>query len=305
MRLPLLPTALAIGIVLLPTAAQSQVRWAETERVYYVTVSDWNGRPQQMRIDPPNKVLIEVELVQIDSGASVIYRYRVRALPTSPQGLARVRIACSAVAHDLEGGDWNSIRQLNGQTYCGFEVNAGIGQPGDVVRFSVPRLAGTTVGALLAQGGTNSPAWPAEAGDPRNEHIKPIVDSLLGRSENGLAARVTSPAPKYDRAIVAQTDAGLEILSHELKTICSTTDWIPSPATCSSLASKLPVVSTARRAESGSQRAALTASERNAIRQQLNAFIAELVAGRGTTVHQNAFTILHVLARAVRAPLIP
>jgi hypothetical protein len=305
MRLPLVPSAFAIGIVLLPAAAQSQVRWDETARVYYVTVSDWNGRPQQMRLDPPNKVLVGVELVQVDSGASVLYRYRVRALPTSPQGLARVRIACSAVAHDLVGGDWNSIRQLNGQTYCGFEVNAGIGQPGDVVRFSAPQLAGTTEGAILARGGISIPGWPAEAGDPRNDQIKPIVDSLLGKTPNGLAARVTSPAPKYDRAIVAETASGLEILATELHTICSTTDWIPSPATCGSLAAKLPTVATARRAEPGSQRAALTASERNAIRQQLNAFIAELVAGRGTTVQQNAFTVLHVLARAVRAPLIP
>jgi hypothetical protein len=305
MRLLSAAAAFAVGVSMLPTAARAQVRWDEVERVYYVTVTDWHGRPQQMRIDPPNKVLVGVELVQVDSGASVHYRYEVRSLATSPQGLAGVRIACSPSARSLGGGYWNSVQQINGQTYCSFEVSAGIGLPGDVVRFNEPRLAGTVERGILAQGGSTMPAWPAEAGDPRNQQIKPIVDSLLGLTPTGLAARVTSPAPKYDRAVVAQTSTGLEILSHELSTICSTTDWIPSPATCNSLAAKLPVVATALRAESGGQRAALTASERNAIRQQLNAFIAELVAGRGTTVQQNAFTILHVLARAVRAPLIP
>jgi hypothetical protein len=296
---------LAIAVSVQPTAAQAQVRWDPSERVYYVTVSDVDGLPREMRIDPPNKVLVGVELVQVDSGSSVLYRYRVRALATSPQGLGRVKIACSPMARDLSGGYWSSIEQINGQTYCGFEVSAGIGRPGAVVRFSEPRLAGTVERGILAQGGSTMPAWPAEAGDPRNAHIEPIVDSLLGLTETGLAAQVTSPAPKYDRAVVAQTSTGLEILSHELSTICSTTDWIPSQATCSSLAAKLPVAAAALRVESGNRRAALTASERNAIRQQLNAFIAELVAGRGTTVQQNAFTVLHVLARAVRAPLIP
>lgn len=305
MRLSLAPSAIAIGMLVLPTAAQAQVRWDETERVYYVTVHDRNGSPRQVRIDPPNKVRVGVELVQVDSGGSVLYRYRVRALPSSPQGLARVRIACSPLARDLVGGDWNSFQQVSGETYCGFEVNAGIGQAGDVVRFSVPRLAGTTEGAILARGGISVPGWPAEAGDPRNEHIKPIVDSLLGRSATGLAAQVTSPAPKYDRAVVAETAKGLEILATELRTICSSTDWISSEATCSMLKAKLPVLATARRAPSGSERVALTESERNDVRQQLTSFIAELEVGRGTTVQQNAFTILHVLATAVRAPLMP
>lgn len=285
MRLSVLLAA-ALGASLAPGAASAQVAWDQAQRVYLVTVFDAAGVPRQLRIDPPNKVLVDVELEQIDTGGSVQYRYRVKALATSPQPLARVRIACSPQARDLAGGDWRALRQVDGQTYCSYEVNAGIGEAGDVVRFSVPRFAGTVDGAILARGGVPNPAWPADAGDPQNAALVPVVDSLLGKTETGLAAQVKSPAPKYDSLVVAETAAGLRILSDELGTICSATDWIPSAETCETLSALLP-----------------TTTDRAAIRQQLDAFIAALGAGRGTTVRQNAFTILDVLARAIRAPL--
>jgi hypothetical protein len=97
-------------------------------------------------------------------------------------------------------------------------------------------------------------------------------------------------------ASAQEQPTGLFILEHELKKICSGNDWIPSDSTCRALDSLLAPALKFRRENQG----VLLEKERAFLREELTKFIAALEAGRCTTIKQNAFTILHVLARRLR-----
>lgn len=97
-------------------------------------------------------------------------------------------------------------------------------------------------------------------------------------------------------ASAQEQPTGVFILEHELKQICSKTDWIPSDSTCRALDSLLAPVLKFRRENEG----VLLEKEREFVREELTKFITALEAGRCTRITENAFTILHVLAKRLR-----
>lgn len=263
----------------LSTGLESQARWDATNNVYRITVHDDSGLPREIRVEPANRVVPQLQLEQVDSGSHIEYRYRVTADPKSPQALGLLRIPCpaSAIVEQPQGGFSRRVQNWGDQRYCTFDVGRSAGQSPALVTFRTTLLAGT--GRSVAVGSRELPSWPTSEPTEETIALRPLIDSLAGLSPNGLVLRFASPVPMYERALVAQTDSGLRILRHELTTICGTTNWIPSDATCDALAALLPDV---------------------------NAFIKELEEGRGRTIGQNAFAILHGLASvrrgALRAP---
>ena len=297
----------AVAVLWLGSASPlaAQYRWDEVNKTYWVSVRDDSGILREMRVEPANRVIPVLQLVQIDTGGRVEFRYRVGADSSSPQGLALVRIPCALTSGTVDhaGGDWRNLATWGSQRFCSYSVPLARGAPPRLVRFSSPQLAG--LGSGVAEGSRSPPEWPTSDPDEQSELLGPLVDSLSGDSPNGLVKRFAMPVPKYDRMIVAQTDSGLRIIASELARICAETDWIPTDATCDALSALLPTTTAAIRAAPAPSAAAHTPAELQAIRQALNRFMQALVAGRDTTIHQNAFTILHVLARVVQQPLIP
>lgn len=289
--------AVALAVAIMPAGAQ--VRWDNAQQVWFVTVHDDGGVAREMRVEPANRVVVRATLVQIDSGAHVLFRYRVTADSASPQALWLVNVPCDPPATILARSGPGATQDVWGATvHCTFEVDRGPGDGEALLTISSTRLAGLGVG--VAVGARDIPVWPTSDPTGETDALTALVDSLNGNAPNGLAARFPIGVPTYDRTIVAQTDSGFAILRRELQAICGGTGWIDVP-TCNQLGALLNSDVVALRKGVG-QQAALTTGE---LRQRLNQFIQALVAGRNSTVHQNAFTILHVLARVVRAPLIP
>lgn len=295
-----------LAIAITATPAATQVRWDPASSVWFVTVHDDSGTAREMLVEPANRVKPRSILYQIDSGTNVVYRYDMGAESDSPQALGTVSVPCdpySAILGRTSSGFSATMAWGNPpRTHCMFDIERGAGDSLRIVRVTSTLLGG--LGQGIAVGNANAPTWPT--GDPTEETnaLTPLVDSLNGQPPNGLTARFPIGVPTHQRTVVAQTQPGLTIVRQELTAICAGTEWIPDASICAQLQALLPTgVAAMRQGRTGP--ASLTPAEEAQIRQRLNQFIQALVAGRNTTIHQNAFTILHVLARAVREPLIP
>lgn len=275
---------------------QAQVRWDPVQRVYFVTAHDDDGAPYEMRVEPADKVIPRTYLTQIDSAGRIHYRYRVTVDPGSPQVIVYLRIPCStqAAATDLAGGERRSVDDWGERRYCEFYAPSGVG---DTVRprFSSPLLGGVEI--ALVEGGRAAAVWPMSEPNEETEALKPMVDSLQGDTPNGLVKRIPMPAPKYQRSVVVATSSGLQILLGELDQICGETPWIDA-GTCVSLRA---VIAPSCVVTKGSKQVLCAPGPDAQVRLALKNFIDALAAGRTNgVVHQNAFSVLHLLARTVR-----
>jgi len=281
------------------------VRWDATAKVYWVAVRVEDGSIRQLRVEPANRALATLRLEQVDRGDVVDYQYRVGADSSSPKTVSQIAVPCPSDAGITAstGGDWRSKVEWNGTLHCEYAVYAARGQGHVDFALRSALLAG--VGEAIVVGASDVPLWPTE--DPTEETIalEALVDSLSGSPPNGLVGRMPAPVPMYERRVVAQMDSGLRILAHELRRICAGTRWIPDPATCTQLEQHLPRRVTALM-EGGVLRApALDGAARAEILRQLDEFSRLLSEQRDASVDQNAFTILRVIASAVRAPVAP
>jgi hypothetical protein len=281
----------------------SPVRWDPTAKVYWVSVRIEDGSVRQMRVEPANRAVATLRLEQVDRGDAVDYRYRVGADSSSPKTVSQIAVPCppDGGITSRTGGDLQSMSEWRGTLHCEYTVYAARGQGHVDVALRSTLLAG--VGEAIVVGASDAPLWPTE--DPTEETIAlgPLVDSLNGAPPNGLVGGMPAPVPKHERRVVAQTDSGLQILADELRRICEGTRWIADPASCRQLEQRLPTRVAARR--EGGALPAPNDEARAEIRRQLEEFIRVLVASRDVTIDQNAFTILHVIAGVVRAPLVP
>ncbi len=291
--------ALALSLVAFPVAAQ--IRWDAGQQRYFVTAHDDAGQPVEMMVEPGNLVTPMLRFTPIDSGTSIRYRFVVGADSGSPLPLTILRLPCPSEANvsALSGGDSRRLQRWGEVRYCKFFVYRGPGRSRQVA-FSSPWLAGP--GWALAVGGATSPTWPTT--DPNSEtgELSPLVDSLQGDTPTGLLKRFRAPVPMYERVTVAQATTGLPILAEALSTICTETDWIQPGPTCDALTAQIAAASTAL-GTTAAQRAAPPQAAKNEVRQALTALIQSLSAGRGTTINENAFSILNLLARTVRSGL--
>lgn len=293
----ILASLLMLGATCVASATlEAQVRWDPVKRVYFVTAHDDNDRPYEMRVEPADKVIPITFLTQIDSAGRIHYRYRVTLDSASPQGMEMIRIPCAtqAAAADLTGGEWSSVNDWGEQWYCEFFAPAVIG---DTVR---PRFSSSMLGGVataIVVGGRPAAVWPMSDPTDETEDLKPMVDSLRGDSPNGLVKRIPMPAPKYERSAVVVTASGLQILLDELDQICAETPWI-EVNTCMALRLH---ISPQCVVASGAVQALCAPGTDAQVRLALKNFIDDLSAGRTAgVVHQNAFSILHLLARTVR-----
>lgn len=293
----ILASLLIVGATSAASASlAAQVRWDPVKRVYFVTAHNDEGDAHEMRVEPADKVIPVTFLTQIDSAGRIFYRYRVTVDSTSPQPMVYVRIPCSAqaAAADLTGGERRAVSGWGGQQYCRFYAPSGIG---DTVRprFSSPMLGG--VATAIVEGGRPAAVWPMSEPNSETDSLKPMVDSLQGDSPNGLVKRIPMPAPKYERSAVVVTASGLQILLAELDEVCATTPWIEA-GTCAALRLH---ISPACLVASGARQAFCAPGPDAQVRLALKNFIDALAAGRTNgVVHQNAFSILQLLARTVR-----
>lgn len=295
--------SLAVAAATSSSALHAQVRWDEPNGAYWVTVRDDDGVAREMRVQPSNRVKVSVNLLGADtSGAVVSYRYEIGVAPDSPQGLMFLRIPCSSTAQVQTVGQTRMVsrREWGGLSYCTIDIEIAAGQS-RIVRVTSTLMPGVDARMAVAVGATEPPRWPTNDPNEETAELESLVDSLRGRSPNGLVLRVRLPAPLFPVATVAST-AGLAIVRQQLEFICTQTDWIPASTTCNDLTTLLlPTMTVAlRSAPSSGSNADLTANERRAVRVALKNFMDALETGRGTTIHQNAFAVLHLLARTTR-----
>jgi hypothetical protein len=290
------------------TPLGAQVRWDDAAQAYWITVRNEAGVPTEMKVEPTNRVVPDIKsLTHRDTATGLVtYVLRVGAHPTSPQSLALIEIPCPVALGigDLEGGEWRTRRQWGGEEYCVFSIQRVAGDALRRISFTSFFLPGVEREAVVV-GGARAPQWPTRDPNFETASVSPIVDSLRGASANGLVKRVKIMLPKYEFFAINSTHTGLPILAHELSAICTSTDWISPGPTCGELSGLLPSLPVSLRSVDpvGVEAAVLTPAERSAIRQALTAFIQALAAGRDTTIHQNAFAVLNLLARTVRAGL--
>ena len=254
-----------------------------------------------MQVPVGNRVEVKVSTRSaFTADGRLSYIYTIHHLPTSHQGLADIHIPCPSVSSptQLEGGDWRIWSGWDTGTYCEYYGNlAAIGDSGRV-RFSTVLLPDT--GTIILRGGTSGYSWPTSDPTSATAALKPLVDSLAGESENGLVKRIVGVVPSHPIPLVANAATGLPILIGALRHVCEDTDWIQPGPTCDALTAQIATASSAL-GTSPVQRANPPQAAKDATRQALTALIQSLSAGRGTTINENAFSILNLLARTVRS----
>ncbi len=294
----------------IPTAGFAQVRWEATTSSYVVAIpsNGVSGPGFDLKVVPANLVEGTVEAhVSDSSGATVTYRYVANVSSNSPQRLAAVFVPCPEATSPRElsvqiGGQSGTgaiarVVTISGKRVCRFLVPLKSGQHG-TARLGSPLLPG--VGEVILKGSADLPHWPSEGSSVQSDSIEHLVDSLNGRGIDGLVKRVDASVPMYPRAQLLAASTGLPILATELTGICAETDWIQPGPTCDALVAQIATASGAL-GSSPVQRANPPQAVKDATRQALTAFIQSVAAGRGTTINENAFSILNLLARTVRS----
>jgi hypothetical protein len=268
---------------------------------YFVQVMNDSLRLLELRVVPPNKVLVSVG-VKIDRGEARPFRYgyTVRVRHGTRQPLAYLEVDCpdssvvvrltATAVQNVISSRWSDVVVDHTRPRCEFSYRGKALTAGGTLDARLETGLLPTIGEVRAFGSTPGVSWPTSDPIMENEPAKVAVDALSG-SDGGWKS-FPAPVPGREPATVTSTAAGISILQSDLGRACGDLGWISSAALCSRLRNKL-------------QQATLPVNQRNntLVRARLESFLAELAAQHdpaGTRpVNDAAFWLLKVNAEYI------
>ena len=285
---------LLIGVALTQVGTSSaQARWDAAQQAYFLPVHNDSGVLVEVKLVPANLVRAEAS-VRVESLTAGMFRYHYdfRVENQSAQGLAYARVPCPPLGGPTElayqraphlrmSSAFAGVREMfNGPRVCEFTTNLGIGANG-TGHLDSPALPGVAEFMLVGSGGRGR--WPTSDATGETASYGPFVDSILGRTANGLAVRVPGIAPIVAPPAPGDVAGSAAGLSDQITAICDRTDWVSPKGVCQSLTAKVRQV-----------QSAITQRHWTAARGALGALTQELGAQDGRHVAPDAVALLSI-----------
>jgi hypothetical protein len=260
-----------------PGQAVGDRRFDPVSGDYFVQVMNDSLQLLELRIVPPNKVLVSLG-VKVGRGELHPYRYvyRVSIRKGTRQPLAFLEIDCplSTVIDKLTA---IAVRNGISRRWSAEQITSPDRPRCDIDHPNAPLDAGgtlevglettllPTIGELRGFGRTGGFNWPTSDPIEENEPAQEVVRAVSGL--NGGWKSVPAPVPGRDPANVTGVGTGISILHSDLDRACGDLAWISSAGVCSSLRNRL-------------QQATPPVTRGNNVRARarLESFLAELAA---------------------------
>ncbi len=283
----------------LPAQKPGDVRLDPASGDYFVTVMNDAGELVEMRVVPPNKVVLDMALrVESVVQGRWRYSYSVTVLPGSIQPLSFFEVDCPALAGI--GGlsatiphPW-AVRHSSEVSLpsCDFSQRGTLTLPvGGTLLASLEAGYLPSRGAARAFGAAEGVRWPTFDPIEENAPAVAVVNRLEGFS--GGWKEIPTVVPGRDPATITDAGVGLGLVREDLDASCGTLGWIGDAAVCTLLHGSIAEAQTAW----GQGNVAST-------RTAIDAFLATLTAHHDSTgtgpITDNAFWLLTVNAEFIR-----